>query len=118
MDKLFVGGVKHGAKRAFGLHKCIAAVAAEIRQPRDFGRTRTRKPSDQFAKALAAGTLQGSVDSALSTGISEEFTVRFNRRTSHNRVLLFRRLIGQAEATAQSLKPNLQSGDKWLTQYN
>jgi len=64
-------------------------------------------------KRWILGTHQGSVDSAYLQAYLEEFTFRFNRRTSNNRGLLFRRLIEQAVSTGPITEADLTSGDAW-----
>ena len=51
-------------------------------------------------KRWILGTHQGSVGSAHVQSYLEEFTFRFNRRTSRSRGLVFRRLLEQMVATA------------------
>jgi hypothetical protein len=46
------------------------------------------------------GTQQGSVDPDHLQSYLEEFTFRFNRRTSRSRGLIFRRLLEQAAITS------------------
>ena len=43
----------------------------------------------------------------------EEFTFRFNRRTSRNRGLVFRRLIEQAVATGPITEADVTNGYQW-----
>lgn len=50
-------------------------------------------------KRWLLGTHQGAVDPAFLPGYLEEFTFRFNRRTSRSRGLVFRRLLEQAAVT-------------------
>lgn len=50
-------------------------------------------------KRWLLGTHQGSVDPRYLQGYLEEFTFRFNRRTSRSRGLVFRRLLEQAVVT-------------------
>lgn len=50
-------------------------------------------------KRWLLGTHQGAVDPAFLPGYLEEFTFRFNRRTSRSRGLVFRRLLEQAVVT-------------------
>lgn len=64
-------------------------------------------------KRWLLGTHQGAVDAAYLQAYLEEFTFRFNRRTSKNRGLLFRRLIEQAVSTAKVTETDLTSGDTW-----
>jgi len=64
-------------------------------------------------KRWILGTHQGSVDSAYLQAYLEEFTFRFNRRTSNNRGLLFRRLIEQAVSTRPITEADLTSGNAW-----
>lgn len=64
-------------------------------------------------KRWLLGTHQGAVDTAYLQAYLEEFTFRFNRRTSKNRGLLFRRLIEQAVSTHPVTETDLTSGDAW-----
>ena len=64
-------------------------------------------------KRWLLGTHQGAVDAAYLQAYLEEFTFRFNRRTSKNRGLLFRRLIEQTVATDPVTETDLTSGDVW-----
>jgi transposase-like protein len=64
-------------------------------------------------KRWILGTHQGSVDSTYLQAYLEEFTFRFNRRTSNYRGLLFRRLIEQAVATGPITEADLTSGNAW-----
>lgn len=50
-------------------------------------------------KRWIRGTHQGSVDPVHLQACLEEFTFRFNRRTSRSRGLVFRRLLEQAMVT-------------------
>ena len=64
-------------------------------------------------KRWLLGTHQGAVDASYLQAYLEEFTFRFNRRTSKNRGLLFRRLIDQAVCTGAVTETDLTSGDVW-----
>ena len=64
-------------------------------------------------KRWLLGTHQGAVDTAYLQAYLEEFTFRFNRRTSKNRGLLFRRLIEQAVSTHPVTETDLTGGDAW-----
>jgi transposase-like protein len=64
-------------------------------------------------KRWLLGTHQGAVDAVYLQAYLEEFTFRFNRRTSKNRGLLFRRLIEQAVSTGTIIETDLTSGDAW-----
>jgi transposase-like protein len=64
-------------------------------------------------KRWLLGTHQRAVDAAYFQAYSEEFNFRFNRRTSQNRGLLFRRLIEQAVSTGTITETHLASGDAW-----
>ena len=64
-------------------------------------------------KRWILGTHQGSVDPAHLQAYLEEFTFRFNRRTSRSRGLVFRRLLEQALATAPVTKADLIHGYDW-----
>ena len=64
-------------------------------------------------KRWILGTHQGSVSSAHLQSYLEEFTFRFNRRTSHSRGLVFRRLIEQAVATGPVVEAEVTHGYNW-----
>jgi len=64
-------------------------------------------------KRWILGTHQGSVSSAHLQSYLEEFTFRFNRRTSRSRGLVFRRLIEQAVATGPVIEAEVTHGYDW-----
>ena len=64
-------------------------------------------------KRWVLGTHQGSVSSAHLQSYLEEFTFRFNRRTSRSRGLVFRRLIEQAVATGPVIEAEVTYGYEW-----
>jgi transposase-like protein len=64
-------------------------------------------------KRWILGTHQGSFVPAHLQSYLEEFTFRFNRRTSHSRGLVFRRLIEQAVATGPVTEAALAHGYDW-----
>ena len=64
-------------------------------------------------KRWILGTHQGSVTPAYLQSYLEEFTFRFNRRTSHSRGLVFRRLLEQAVVTTPVTESNLTHGYDW-----
>lgn len=64
-------------------------------------------------KRWILGTHQGSVDPAHLQAYLEEFTFRFNRRTSRSRGLVFRRLIEQAVATGPVTEADVTHGYSW-----
>jgi transposase-like protein len=59
------------------------------------------------------GTHQGSFSPEHLQSYLEEFTFRFNRRTSHSRGHLFRRLLEQAVATPPVTEEDILHGYKW-----
>jgi len=59
------------------------------------------------------GTHQGSVVPEHLQSYLEEFTFRFNRRTSRNRGLVFRRLIEQASVTGPVTEADVTHGYDW-----
>lgn len=59
------------------------------------------------------GTHQGSFDSAHLQSYLEEYTFRFNRRTSGSRGLVFRRLLEQAVITAPVTEADVTNGYDW-----
>lgn len=64
-------------------------------------------------KRWILGTHQGSVGSAHVQSYLEEFTFRFNRRTSRSRGLAFRRLLEQMVATAPVTEADVTHGYDW-----
>jgi transposase-like protein len=64
-------------------------------------------------KRWILGTHQGSVSPAHLQSYLEEFTFRFNRRTSHSRGLVFRRLLEQSVATAPVTESGVTNGYSW-----
>ncbi len=59
------------------------------------------------------GTHQGSVLSNHLQSYLEEFTFRFNRRTSRSRGLIFRRLLEQAVVTSPTTEADITGGYDW-----
>jgi transposase-like protein len=66
-------------------------------------------------KRWILGTHQGSVSDEHLQAYLEEFTFRFNRRTSRSRGLLFRRLLEQLVGTAPVSESKLIHGYDWLS---
>ena len=64
-------------------------------------------------KRWMLGTHQGSFDPEYLRAYLEEFTFRFNRRTSSSRGLVFRRLIEQAVATIPITDAKVTHGYSW-----
>jgi transposase-like protein len=64
-------------------------------------------------KRWVLGTHQGSVTSDHLQSYLEEFTFRFNRRTSRSRGLLFRRLLEQAVITGPVIERDITGGYDW-----
>lgn len=64
-------------------------------------------------KRWILGTHQGSIVPAHLQSYLEEFTFRFNRRTSRSRGLLFRRLLEQAVATEPVTEADVTHGYNW-----
>lgn len=64
-------------------------------------------------KRWVLGTHQGSVTSDHLQSYLEEFTFRFNRRTSRSRGLLFRRLMEQAVVTGPVTEDDVAGGYDW-----
>ena len=67
-------------------------------------------------KRWLLGTHQGSVDPAHLQSYLEEYTFRFNRRTSRSRGLVFRRLLEQAVTTGPVTEAELAGGYPWRPQ--
>ncbi len=63
-------------------------------------------------KRWILGTHQGSVTAHLQSYL-EEFTFRFNRRTSRSRGLVFRRLVEQAVVTGPVTDADVTHGYEW-----
>jgi len=66
-------------------------------------------------KRWILGTHQGSFVPAHLQSYLEEFTFRFNRRTSRSRGLVFRRLLEQAVATKPVTDADVTDGYDWLS---
>jgi transposase-like protein len=64
-------------------------------------------------KRWLRGTHQGAFSPEHLQSYLEEFTFRFNRRTSSNRGQLFRRLLEQAVATNPVTETDIQHGYQW-----
>jgi transposase-like protein len=64
-------------------------------------------------KRWILGTHQGSVDPAHLQSYLEEFTFRFNRRTSRSCGLVFRHLLEQAVVTAPVTEADVTHGYDW-----
>lgn len=64
-------------------------------------------------KRWILGTHQGSVTPEHLQSYLEEFTFRFNRRTSRNRGLVFRRLLEQAIVTGPVTDADVTHGYQW-----
>jgi len=64
-------------------------------------------------KRWILGTHQGSVSAEHLQSYLEEFTFRFNRRTSRSRGLVFRRLLEQAVTTVPIIEPEIAHGFDW-----
>jgi transposase-like protein len=68
-------------------------------------------------KRWILGTHQGSIDPEHLQSYLEEFTFRFNRRTSKSRGLLFQRLLEQAVVTGPVTEGELTHGYSWKHHY-
>jgi transposase-like protein len=66
-------------------------------------------------KRWILGTHQGAVVPAHLQSYLEEFTFRFNRRTSRSRGLVFRRLLEQAVVTKPVTEADVTDGYDWLS---
>ena len=64
-------------------------------------------------KRWILGTHQGSIVPTHLQSYLEEFTFRFNRRTSRSRGLLFRRLLEQAAVTGPITEADVTHGYDW-----
>ena len=64
-------------------------------------------------KRWILGTHQGSVSVEHLQSYLEEFTFRFNRRTSISRGLLFRRLLEQSVIKAPIIEAKISHGFDW-----
>jgi len=64
-------------------------------------------------KRWILGTHQGSVSEVHLQSYLEEFTFRFNRRTSRSRGLVFRRLLEQIVATGPVTEADVKNGYFW-----
>jgi hypothetical protein len=64
-------------------------------------------------KRWILGTHQGAVTPGHLQSYLEEFTFRFNRRTSSSRGLVFRRLLEQAVVTGPVTEDDVTDGYDW-----
>jgi len=64
-------------------------------------------------KRWILGTHQGSVSAEHLQSYLEEFTFRFNRRSSRSRGLVFRRLLEQAVVTGPIIETEIAHGFNW-----
>ncbi len=64
-------------------------------------------------KRWILGTHQGSVSTDHLQSYLEEFTFRFNRRTSRSRGLVFRRLLEQSVVTGPVIRTEIAHGYNW-----
>ena len=64
-------------------------------------------------KRWVLGTHQGSVSAEHLQSYLEEFTFRFNRRSSRSRGLVFRRLLEQAVVTGPIIETKIAHGFNW-----
>lgn len=64
-------------------------------------------------KRWLLGTHQGSFDPEHLQSYLEEYTFRFNRRTSNSRGLVFRRLVEQAVTTGPITEADITNGYDW-----
>ena len=64
-------------------------------------------------KRWILGTHQGSVSIEHLQSYLEEFTFRFNRRSSHSRGLVFRRLLEHAVVTEPIVETKIAHGFDW-----
>jgi len=64
-------------------------------------------------KRWIIGTHQGSVSDEHLQSYLEEFTFRFNRRTSRSRGLVFQRLLEQAVTTDPIIETKIARGFDW-----
>jgi len=67
-------------------------------------------------KRWILGTHQGSITPEHLQAYLEEFTFRFNRRTSRSRGLVFRRLLEQAVVTLPTTEKSVIHGKHWKPQ--
>jgi transposase-like protein len=68
-------------------------------------------------KRWILGTHQGSVTPDHLQSYLEEFTFRFNRRTSRSRGLVFRRLLEQAVVTGPVTEDDVTGGYEWRVRH-
>jgi transposase-like protein len=69
-------------------------------------------------KRWIIGTHQGSFSEEHLQSYLEEFTFRFNRRTSKSRGLIFRRLLEQSVAVGPITEDDVKHGYNWLNHNN
>ena len=113
VDETMIGGVEEGGKRGRGTNKEIVVIAVEIKHPKGFGRMPGVHRVASLLKRWLLGTHQGAFTSEHLQSYLEEFTFRFNRRTSSRRGQLFRRLLEQAVATHPVTRAEVRHGYQW-----
>jgi ISXO2-like transposase domain len=88
-------------------HLVTVAVAVEAHKSKGFGRIRLKRIA-ALIKRWFLGTHQGTVDPRHVDYYLDEFTFRFNRRTSRSRGMLFYRLIQQSVVAPPATYANIR----------
>lgn len=103
------GGYNDLPKHGYARHKTVLSSSGDPAHVTMPGVHRVAS----LLKRWILGTHQGSVTSDHLQAYLEEFTFRFNRRTSANRGLVFRRLLEQAVVTGSVTEAQVTHGYDW-----
>lgn len=103
------GGYNDVSKHGYSHHKTIQSSSGDPAHVSMPGVHRVAS----LLKRWILGTHQGSITPEHLQSYLEEFTFRFNRRTSRSRGLVFRRLIEQAVVTSPITEANVTYGYQW-----
>lgn len=103
------GGYNGLSKHSYTLHKTVLSSSTDPAHVTMPGVHRVAS----LLKRWILGTHQGSVTPEHLQSYLEEFTFRFNRRTSASRGLVFRRLLEQAVVTGTVTETEVTHGYGW-----
>jgi len=105
-------GSDHGLSNGYELHQTILSSSDD---PVHLVMPGVHQVASLLKRWLI-GTHQGAYTVEHLQSYLEEFTFRFNRRTSHRRGQLFRRLLEQAVATQLVTEADILHGYQWNPQ--
>ena len=103
------GGYNELSKHGYSHHKTVQSSSGDPAHVSMPGVHRVAS----LLKRWILGTHQGSVTQDHLHSYLEEFTFRFNRRTSRSRGLVFRRLLEQAVVTRPITEADVTHGYQW-----